>query len=164
MSTARLAVRLMLLGLHVALGALLCLTVLPRRAGAAMNARQRRVVRWWLAVCARLIGLRIRTVGRAAVAHGCFVANHVSWLDIVVVGSLHHVRFLSKSEIADWPFIGYLARGAGTLFIRRGSGARGAFDEIRRLLQSNESVALFPEGTTSAAYTSASFTRACSAR
>ena len=134
------------------LGAFLCLTSLPHRNDAALSARQWRIIQWWLASCGRLAGLRVHTVGQTSIQHGCYVANHISWLDIVVIGSLHPVRFLSKAEVDRWPLIGYLARCAGTIFIQRGNGARAAFEAIKTHLQCNESIALFPEGTAGYSY------------
>src|SRR3546814_2777003 len=49
-----------------------------------------------------------------------WVANHVSWVDIFVVNSVRATAFVAKSEIRGWPLIGWLAAGAGTLFIERG--------------------------------------------
>lgn len=152
MRYARLITRLILLGGHVLLGALLCITCLPDNNDTTLNTRQQRIIQWWLSACGRLIGLRIRTVGRATTEHGCYVCNHISWLDIVTIGGLHPVRFLSKSEVARWPMIGYLARCAGTIFIQRGNGARAAFETIKKRLQRGENIALFPEGTTGSAY------------
>jgi 1-acyl-sn-glycerol-3-phosphate acyltransferase len=49
------------------------------------------------------------------------VANHISWLDILVMHAARHCRFVSKSEVKHWPLIGTLATGAGTLYIERES-------------------------------------------
>ena len=49
------------------------------------------------------------------------VANHISWLDILVMHSTGYCRFVSKSEVQRWPLVGTLASGAGTLFIERES-------------------------------------------
>lgn len=78
------------------------------------------------------------------------VANHLSWLDIVVALAIEPTGFLAKREIAGWPLVGALARQCGTLFIGR--------DELRELpavvgelagtLRAGRSVLVFPEGTT----------------
>jgi 1-acyl-sn-glycerol-3-phosphate acyltransferase len=47
------------------------------------------------------------------------VANHISWLDILVMHAARHCRFVSKSDVKHWPLIGTLATGGGTLYIER---------------------------------------------
>ncbi len=77
-------------------------------------------------------------------------ANHVSWLDIFVIQSLHPVRFVAKSEIRAWPLIGWLCARTGTLFIERERRHHTArINEVMRdVLQAGGTVGLFPEGTT----------------
>ena len=77
------------------------------------------------------------------------VSNHISWLDVLVIGSIRPVCFLAKSEISQWPLIGYLARRAGTLFIKRGQGVQSATRAVTDCLRHGHSVVVFPEGTTS---------------
>jgi len=78
------------------------------------------------------------------------VANHVSWLDIFVIHALRPSAFVSKSEVRDWPFIGWLAERNDTVFLRRGSRghAKVVNAEIDALLNAGRDVAIFPEGTT----------------
>ena len=78
------------------------------------------------------------------------VANHISWLDIFVINAAHPCRFIAKSEIADWPVAGSLASNVGTIFIRRAkrSDAAKTNDAIAAQLLKNNTVAIFPEGTT----------------
>ncbi len=79
------------------------------------------------------------------------VANHISWLDILVMHAARHCRFVSKSDIKHWPLIGTLATAAGTLYIERAS-RRDAMRVVHRMvdaLRAGEVVAVFPEGTTS---------------
>lgn len=102
----------------------------------------------------RCLGLDIRWHGPTPQANSLVVSNHISWCDIPILGGLAPVRFLSKAEVAEWPLIGWLARQAGTLFIKRGGGqARQVKSAIRSTLASGESVLIFPEGTTSAGLT-----------
>ncbi len=112
--------------------------------------RFRAVRRRWLSWVVRVIGVRIERHGKALEEPALWVANHISWLDIPVIGSLAEVGFLSKAEVAHWPVIGFLARRSGTLFIER--GRRGAADGAARLLgahlRSGHSVLIFPEGRT----------------
>jgi 1-acyl-sn-glycerol-3-phosphate acyltransferase len=96
----------------------------------------------------------IRLVIRGTPPHSgpvLLVANHISWLDIVVMHAARHCRFVSKSDVRHWPLIGTLATGAGTLYIERAS-RRDAMRVVHHMagsLRSGEVVAVFPEGTTS---------------
>lgn len=78
------------------------------------------------------------------------VANHISWLDIFVLNAARPVAFISKSEVRDWPLIGWLAARTDTVFLRRGSRGHAKIvnAEIDALLNAGKDVALFPEGTT----------------
>jgi len=79
------------------------------------------------------------------------VANHISWLDILVMHAARHCRFVSKSELKRWPLIGTLATGAGTLYIERESrrDAMRVVHQMAASLKAGEILAVFPEGTTS---------------
>ncbi|EHH69411.1 1-Acyl-sn-glycerol-3-phosphate acyltransferase [Gluconobacter morbifer G707] len=110
----------------------------------------------------RILGIRTRVVGRIAggvrsrkdVERGArpvvYVANHCSWLDIVVIGSVLPVVFVAKGEIGAWPLIGSAARVGGTIFVsrnRRDTGREVA--EMAARLRSGSDIVLFPEGTSS---------------
>ena len=79
------------------------------------------------------------------------VANHISWLDILVLHAAGFCRFVSKADIKDWPVIGMMATQAGTLYIARDSrrDALRVVHHMRDALLRGEVVAVFPEGTTS---------------
>jgi 1-acyl-sn-glycerol-3-phosphate acyltransferase len=79
------------------------------------------------------------------------VANHISWLDILVVHASRHCRFVSKSEVEHWPLIGTLATGGGTLYIERESRrhAMRVVHDMAESLRAGDVLAVFPEGTTS---------------
>ena len=79
------------------------------------------------------------------------VANHISWLDILVMHAARHCRFVSKSELKHWPLIGTLATGAGTLYIERESrrDAMRVVHHMAESLRAGDVLAVFPEGTTS---------------
>ncbi len=78
------------------------------------------------------------------------VANHISWLDILVLHAAGYCRFVSKADVKRWPVIGPLATGAGTLYIERASrrDAMRVVHHMRDALLRGEVVAAFPEGTT----------------
>ncbi|GGC81295.1 lysophospholipid acyltransferase family protein [Marinobacter halophilus] len=108
----------------------------------------------WAARCfkraCQCLGFQIHVHGQPAERNALYVANHISWSDIPILGAITPLRFLSKAEVGAWPIIGWLARQAGTLFIQRGSGqARRVKTQISHCLNVGESVLVFPEGTTS---------------
>lgn len=81
--------------------------------------------------------------------HALWTSNHISWLDIPVVGSIVPTFFLSKAEIAQWPVIGWMATTANTLFIQRGSGDTSKISEqMSHFLSQGSPVVFFPEATT----------------
>ena len=105
----------------------------------------RRIVTLWHRVCCRIAGLQVRVRGTTL-----FVANHVSYLDIVVLGSLVDATFVAKSEIAGWPLIGLLARIGRTVFIhRRVAYCARQCDALAARLDAGQSLILFAEGTSS---------------
>ncbi|WP_404368762.1 lysophospholipid acyltransferase family protein [Marinobacter sp.] len=149
MQTVRLASRLTLFVLFLLLTALIALWAgaLEKLKGTKLDRTRR--ARFCFNGAARCLGLRIRREGRIAEAPVLFVSNHVSWSDIPVLGGLAPLRFLSKAEVRGWPFIGWLAGQAGTLFIQRGGGRSGqSREEIALALEQRQSVLIFPEGTT----------------
>lgn len=79
------------------------------------------------------------------------VANHVSWLDVLIIQSLQPSVFVAKSEVRDWPLVGLLAEACGVVFVDRSSpnSAKKMVDEVANALQHGYSVAGFPEGTSS---------------
>lgn len=112
------------------------------------------VIRWWHQRLCQILNLDVRVYGEPVQTPALWVSNHISWLDIPVLGSLFHLYFLSKAEVADWPLLGRLAKAAGTLFIRRGSGDSGRVSEqLGDHLLEGRSVLFFPEGTTTDGHT-----------
>jgi 1-acyl-sn-glycerol-3-phosphate acyltransferase len=109
------------------------------------------VTRWWHHQLLAILGVRLRVLGQVAQAPVLMLANHVSWLDTPLLGSIVPVRFLSKAEVSGWPVIGLLATAAGTLYIRRGArgSAERATGRVTDALHRGARVLVFPEGTTS---------------
>jgi 1-acyl-sn-glycerol-3-phosphate acyltransferase len=112
--------------------------------------RQQRVQAWARRML-RVLGVTLDVRGDAAVAGPLLlVANHISWLDILVMHAARHCRFVAKSDVKGWPLIGTLATGGGTLYIERES-RRDAMRVVHRMadsLRQGEVLAVFPEGTT----------------
>jgi 1-acyl-sn-glycerol-3-phosphate acyltransferase len=97
------------------------------------------------------MGVAWRVQGVAQPGPVLRVANHLSWLDILVMNAVAPSRFVSKSEVRHWPLIGTLTVGAGTLLIER-EKRRDAMRVVHHMaesLQAGDAVAVFPEGTTS---------------
>jgi 1-acyl-sn-glycerol-3-phosphate acyltransferase len=96
----------------------------------------------------RTLGFRLTVRGAPLAGWGAVVANHSSWLDIFVLNACQPITFVSKSEVARWPFIGWLARATGTVFIERDprKAAAQARLFVERIRQGDR-LLFFPEGT-----------------
>jgi lyso-ornithine lipid O-acyltransferase len=99
--------------------------------------------------CCRLLGFRVRTIGRPTTRRPVlFAANHISYTDITILGSLIAGSFIAKSEVAHWPFFGWLARLQRTVFVdRRIRSTATQRDEISQRFAAGDALILFPEGT-----------------
>jgi len=118
-----------------------------------LDAAQRHArIRWWSAKLLRLMGIAIRVEGTVHAGAVLLVANHVSWLDI---SALHAVvpqaRFVSKADIRAWPLLSRLADAADTLYLERERkrDALRVVHLVAQALSDGQTVAVFPEGTTS---------------
>ena len=98
-----------------------------------------------------ILGIRVQVRGqRSDVTPTLFVCNHVSYLDIEVMGGLVPASFVAKAEVATWPFFSTLAKAQRTIFIERRTGKTSASrDEMLRRLNTGDNLMLFPEGTSS---------------
>lgn len=96
----------------------------------------------------RVLGLRHHITGTPMAGNGAVVANHSSWLDIFVLNAAKRIYFVSKSEVARWPGIGWLARATGTVFIER-NPARAQLQTalFQARLLCGHKLLFFPEGT-----------------
>jgi 1-acyl-sn-glycerol-3-phosphate acyltransferase len=132
-------------------GGLLCL-LLVRLIEAPLFAPRRPVTPFITqAVCRAafpILGLRLTVSGTPMRHRGAVVANHSSWLDIFSLNAAQRVYFVSKSEVAGWPGIGWLARATGTVFIaRKGSEAKRQQEMFESRLRMGHRLLFFPEGT-----------------
>ncbi|MBI5278487.1 MAG: 1-acyl-sn-glycerol-3-phosphate acyltransferase [Burkholderiales bacterium] len=112
--------------------------------------REARVQRWARDTMTALgIGLVVRGTPPAG-GPVLLVANHLSWLDILVIHASRYCRFVSKADVKRWPLIGPMATGAGTLYIER-ENRRHVMNVVHQIadsLRAGQIVAVFPEGTT----------------
>lgn len=106
------------------------------------------VTQWVCWAVFRILGMGHEVQGTPMRVPGAVVANHASWLDIFALNARKRVYFVSKSEVAGWPGIGYLARLVGTVFITRDPKEAKAQTEIfeSRLLAGHK-LLFFPEGS-----------------
>jgi 1-acyl-sn-glycerol-3-phosphate acyltransferase len=104
---------------------------------------------WHHRRCCRLLGIHVVHRGRMSRQRPTlFVSNHVSYLDIIVLGSLIPGSFIAKAEIKSWPLFGWLARLQRSVFVeRRAVRTASHRDEIRTRLDQGDRLVLFPEGT-----------------
>ena len=99
--------------------------------------------------CCRILGFKVRRIGRSVTARPVlFAGNHVSYLDIMVLGSLLPASFIAKNEVANWPLFGWLARLQRSVFIdRRPRSTAEQRDSIADRLAAKDALILFAEGT-----------------
>ena len=142
----RAAWRLLRMGLHLLHG----MAVMARFPDLDAAGRQQRI-QWWSAKLVRVAGLRLHVSGSPRPGATLLLANHVSWLDIAALHAVApQARFVSKADVLDWPLLGWLIRGAGTLFIERERkrDALRVLHQVADALRAGDTVAVFPEGTT----------------
>ena len=100
----------------------------------------------------RLIGIDLRVEGTPASGGVLLAANHISWLDIMVVHAVvPEARFVSKADVKSWPLVSRLVDSAGTLYLERERkrDALRVVHDMAEALRAGQTVAIFPEGTTS---------------
>jgi len=103
-------------------------------------------------VLCSLLRIRVRVNGVPVRSRAMlFVSNHVSWADILVIGSIAPVAFVAKREVASWPLVGITAKLQRTVFVDRARRHQtgDAVAEIVKRIESGVSVVLFAEGTSS---------------
>jgi 1-acyl-sn-glycerol-3-phosphate acyltransferase len=142
----RRALRLLRIALHLAAGWAASAALYP-----LLPPRARRFVRrCWARSVFAVLNVRLRACGARIAPGSLVVANHVSWLDAVALGAICDAAIVAKAETQRWPLIGSMLERNGTLFVeRRPTRALLAVNAaIAARLARGESVAVFPEGTT----------------
>jgi len=116
--------------------------------------RQRRVQHWSAGVL-RCLGMRLVVHGHMRPGARLVVANHISWLDIMAVNAVETCRFVSKSEVRDWPVVGRMVTLAGTIYLERARkrDALRVLGLVAQTLKDGHAAAVFPEGTTTDGHT-----------
>ena len=133
--------------LHAGQGYWTIKTVFPKLEQHDRHAR----VNVWAGQMLQIVGIELLVNGTPP-AQGpvLLVANHISWLDILVMHASRHCRFVSKSDIKKWPFVATLADGGGTMYLERESrrDAHRVVTQMAERLRAGDILAVFPEGTT----------------
>lgn len=145
-------VPLLLWHVFVDLPATLLLITLPTRRIRLSSGEtlEHRLIRAWQSGLMRVFGVSMRTRGTPLPGATVFVANHISWLDIVALHSQRMMGFVAKQEIAGWPVVGWLATRGETIYHQRGNteSLGGVLHEMLARLRAGRSVGVFPEGRT----------------
>lgn len=115
---------------------------------------RKRTALLWHRLVARILGLKINVEHESSdrgMSGVLLVSNHVSWVDIVVLGSISELHFIAKGEVRSWPIFGWLARMQDSVFVdrERRSATGDQANDIRNRLLAGDNLVLFAEGTTS---------------
>lgn len=97
-----------------------------------------------------IVGVRPKIVGAPLDAHTLAIANHTSWLDILILGGWTGSAFVSKAELKTTPLLGWIADQNRTLYIDRAArrDSHGQVKRITEALEHHQPLTIFPEGTT----------------
>lgn len=158
MRTLQAPLRLMLLLLHVLVGSAIAALIFPRLTQHGRN----RIIRIWSRLLLAICGARLRLAGlplppalaQTGIEPGSrgrmLLANHISWIDPFALNASVPSRFVAKAEIRAWPLLGTLVTLVGALYIERGRrhAVASMNHRVRDRLREGETVAVFPEGTT----------------
>lgn len=146
-TNARAAGRLVLCVTHGVHGLLIALRF-DRLDAAQRHAR----IGWWATKMLRLMGISLQVEGTPHAKGALMVVNHISWLDIMAVHAVcPHARFVSKADVKAWPLVSRLVDAGGTLYLER-ERKRDALRVVHQMAQAlseGQTIAVFPEGTTS---------------
>ncbi len=123
--------------------------VLPR----IESSRHDGIIERWCRAVLDILDIRMTVQGQTPpgrMRSVLFVANHISWMDILLLNACQRVRFVAKEEVRSWPLIGWIAFRTGTLFLKRTSTHQLArvMKSTAASLRRGDCIAIFPEGTT----------------
>lgn len=132
---------------HGLQGLWICAVVFPFLA----DDKRMQTVGRWSARMLSLLGITLQSSGMPRQGAVLFVANHVSWLDILAINAVRPARFVSKADVRHWPVMGWMVACGGTLFIERERkrDALRVVHQVAEALKAGATIAVFPEGTTS---------------
>jgi len=150
--------RIVVLLAHVLVGLAIALLIFPWQS----QRRRNPTIRIWSRALLAICGARLRVTGfaiepklaRSGVADWTqgrlLLSNHISWIDVFAILATLPSRFVAKAEIGRWPLLGWLVTLVGTLYIERGRrhAVAAMNHQVREHLKAGETIAVFPEGTT----------------
>ena len=112
--------------------------------------RQSPIAGLFLGVAAKIAGADVRVSGQPIRRNVLYIANHVSWLDILTLGGRTRCAFVARADMKPWPLIGWLATSNNTIYVEREirQKAHHQATALQSALTSGQPVTLFPEGTT----------------
>ncbi|MDA1028565.1 MAG: lysophospholipid acyltransferase family protein [Bacteroidetes bacterium] len=104
----------------------------------------------WARITLRILNIKMTTSGYPPKPPFCLISNHLSYLDAVLFQAQTGCVLVSKSEVANWPFIGILSKLVGTIFIdrNRSQDVLRVNEKLEKAIQEGEGIVFFPEGTT----------------
>ncbi|MCP4176863.1 MAG: 1-acyl-sn-glycerol-3-phosphate acyltransferase [bacterium] len=107
--------------------------------------------KFWCYCVSKILGVKTTVHGDLRDVRGMIISNHLSYIDVFLLGSFFPLRFAAKSEIAKWPFLGYILGRSKPIWVNRNSKqeALKTMKEFIRTVEHGISVISFPEGTTS---------------
>lgn len=104
--------------------------------------------RHWSRLMLAIFGLKLRARGAPIRRGGVLIANHASWADILALRAVTRINFVAKSEVRDWPGVGFVAAVCETVFIRRRrTEAKRQQTDLLERIKADELLCIFAEGT-----------------
>jgi 1-acyl-sn-glycerol-3-phosphate acyltransferase len=114
------------------------------------GAVKRNLIQGWHRGVLKILRVKVCLSGQYDRQQTIACANHISWLDVIVIGASFPACFISKLDVKSWPIIGRLATLAGTIYVDRGGkNLANVQREMQRCLRAQNTLVFFPEGTTS---------------
>jgi len=113
---------------------------------------RKKIITFMFRRCNSILNIKLEVTGTPTDKPSLWVANHVSWMDIVILGSFHPLDFIAKKEVAAWPVIGKISQRVGAIFVDRTNkfaAYRTSLPALQDRMKSGQPVVVFPEGTTS---------------
>ena len=148
MYIVRFIFRFITLSLHVILSWIIVHCALPKVPSLSpkLSRRQRFLMQSTFRVVLKIVGIKIKVLGEIDKRANLFLSNHISWLDIIILGVYAPASFIAKQQIKGWPLIGAIATKFGSIFINRGAVGTQGYKTISTHLAGGGSAVLFPEG------------------
>ena len=118
---------------------------------ARLDRTRARIIQCFYIVALRVLAVRVTVIGALSAERPLLlVGNHLSYVDVFVLGARAPISFTPKKEVRRWPVIGFLCVMADCIFVeRKPSEITQAKEQMERRLDKDKIVCLFPEGTTS---------------